>query len=60
LTIRGSLIGNVLDLFTNRIGIGDPTKDEGSVTIIYDERILLNTPPGISELINIQHAIVPY
>ena len=59
LTIYGSLIGDVYDLFNERTGIGDPRKDEGSVTIRYDERIILNTPPGISELINIQQAIVP-
>ncbi len=59
LVINGSLIGNVIDLFQNRIGSGDPTLDEGSVTIRYDARILLNTPPGLGELINIEQAIVP-
>ncbi|MBI2634379.1 hypothetical protein HYW82_01755 [Candidatus Peregrinibacteria bacterium] len=59
LLINGNLIGNVYDLFKNRTGVGDPRKDEGSVTIYYDERILLNTPPGISELIDLQQAIVP-
>lgn len=59
LTINGNLIGNVYNLFKNRIGVGDPTKDEASITIHYDERILLNTPPGINELIDIEQAIVP-
>jgi hypothetical protein len=59
LTINGNLVGNVNNLFAKRIGVGDPRKDQGSVTIRYDERILLNTPPGISELVNIQQAIVP-
>lgn len=59
LTINGNLIGDVNDLFKNRQAVGDPRKDEGSVTIRYDERILLNTPPGINELINVQQAIVP-
>lgn len=59
LTIKGSLIGDVYDLFDKRKGIGDPSKDQGSVTIFYDERVLLNTPPGISSLIDIQQAIVP-
>lgn len=53
LTINGNLIGNVFDLFNVRRGVGDPTKDEGSVTIRYDERILINTPPGLSELIDV-------
>lgn len=59
LTINGNLIGNVYDLFKNRQAVGDPRKEEGSITIRYDERILLNTPPGINELVNIQQAIVP-
>jgi len=59
LTINGNLIGNVYDLFSKRRGSGDPTKDQGAVVIHYDERILLNTPPGISELIDLQQVIVP-
>lgn len=59
LTINGNLIGDVYDLFYSRRGVGDPLKDQGSVTIRYDERILLNTPPGINELINLKQAIVP-
>lgn len=59
LNINGNLIGNVLDLFTNRQYAGDPLKDEGSVNIHYDERILLNPPPGINELINLQQVVVP-
>ncbi len=59
LTINGNLIGDVYHLFLNRRGVGDPLKDQGSVTIRYDERILLNTPPGINDLINLKQAIVP-
>ncbi len=55
LTVSGSLIGNVLNIFTNRKAVGDPLADEGSITIRYDERILLNTPPGLSELVDITH-----
>ena len=59
LKVNGSLIGNVINLFTNRIAVGDPRFDQGAVTIQYDERILLNTPSGISELIDLKQAIVP-
>jgi hypothetical protein len=59
LTIYGNLIGNVVDLFTNRIHVGNASQDEGSVVIHYDERILLNTPPGISELVSVEYALVP-
>jgi|GEM_PF-2606660 len=59
LNINGSMIGNVYDLFRNRQYAGDPLKDDGSVNIHYDERVLLNPPPGISELINLQQVVVP-
>ncbi len=59
LVVNGGLYGNVNSLFSNRVGIGDPRYDEGSITIKYDERLLLNMPPGIGELINVQQAIVP-
>ena len=59
LIINGSLFGNVYDLFSARQGVGEPGKDEGSVTIRYDERILLNTPPGISELVDVATTLIP-
>lgn len=59
LTINGSLFGNVSELFKARQGVGEVLKDEGSVTIRYDERVLLNTPPGISELVDVATTLVP-
>lgn len=59
LSIYGNLIGNVYELFATRKGYGDPTKDEGSVVVHYDSRILLNTPPGISELVDVDQSLVP-
>ncbi|MBI5754469.1 hypothetical protein HZA40_04975, partial [Candidatus Peregrinibacteria bacterium] len=59
LNINGNLIGNVINLFTNRQYAGDPLQDDGSINIHYDERILLNPPPGINELINLQQVVVP-
>ena len=59
LVINGSLIGNVTELFKTRTGAGDPTKDEGAITVRYDERILLNTPPGLSDLLNITQSLIP-
>lgn len=53
LLVNGSMIGNVNNIFTNRKAVGNPLKDEGSITVRYDERILLNTPPGLSELIDV-------
>lgn len=59
LSIYGNLIGDVYELFATRKGYGDPTKDEGSVVVHYDSRILLNTPPGISELVDVDQSLVP-
>lgn len=59
LTISGSLIGNVYELFSRRTAVGDPTRNEGSVTIKYDQRILLNTPPALGDLVDISQAITP-
>ncbi|MCX6735121.1 MAG: hypothetical protein NTZ25_04425 [Candidatus Peregrinibacteria bacterium] len=59
LNINGNLIGDVYNLFKNRQAVGDPLKDQGSVNIHYDERILLNPPSGINELINLQQVVVP-
>jgi hypothetical protein len=53
LIIHGSLIGDVTDLFSNRQYVGNINKDEGSVTIKYIENILLNTPPGLSQLMDV-------
>ena len=53
LKINGSLVGDIYNLFFNRRSVGDPNRNEGSITVLYDERILLNTPPGLSELIEV-------
>lgn len=53
LTIQGSLVGDIYELYKNRKGVGDPLKDESSITVKYDQRILLNTAPGLNELIDI-------
>jgi len=54
LTIYGSLIGNVIDLFQNRIYVGNVASEEGSITIKYTENIILNTPPGLTDVLNLE------
>jgi len=49
LVINGSLMGDVHGLFSTRIWSGNPERDEGAVTIRYDERLLLNIPVIIRE-----------
>lgn len=60
LTINGSLIGDVTDLFTNRRYVGNVAADEGSVTIKYNENFLLNPPPGLNQLMDIKQLEVAY
>lgn len=51
LTIYGSMYGNIGPLFENRNAAGDVSKDEGAITIRYDQRIIQNPPAGLSEIL---------
>ena len=54
LTIRGSLVGDISNLFKYRRAVGaNPYQNQGSIVVKYDERILLNTPPGLTDLLDI-------
>ena len=45
----------------NRIWVfGDVASDEGSVTIKYNENLLLNPPPGLNQLMDIKQLEVAY
>ncbi len=54
LEILGSVYGNIQPLLDKANYVGSPSEDGGGVTIRYDERILLNTPPLLSEVVDIQ------
>ncbi|MFA5792991.1 MAG: hypothetical protein WC897_03935 [Candidatus Gracilibacteria bacterium] len=54
LTIDGSFYGNIQTLLNKAHYVGPPTMDGGSVVIRYDARIILNTPPGLSEYVDIE------
>ncbi len=51
LTIYGSLFGDIGDLFNNRIAAGSPAKNQGSITVRYDQRIIENPPAGFSDIL---------
>jgi hypothetical protein len=51
LTVNGSIYGNIGPLFENRIAAGDISKDEGAITIRYDQRIIQNPPAGLAEIL---------
>lgn len=52
LVIYGSVYGDIQPLFLNRLFAGDPAIDEAGIVVRFDERIILNTPPGLREVIN--------
>ncbi len=51
LTIQGSIFGDSGPLFAGTSNPGDLLADRGSVTVIYDSGIILNTPPGLQSII---------
>jgi hypothetical protein len=51
LTINGSIYGNIGHLLQHRVSSGDIAKDEGAITIRYDQRIIQNPPAGLAELL---------
>ncbi len=53
LKVTGSLYGDIDPLFGNRRYAGDPISGEGGVVIRFDQRIILNTPPGLRDVLNL-------
>jgi hypothetical protein len=53
LVIYGSVYGNIDQLLEAADYVGSPTVDGGGIVIRYDSRILLNTPPGLSDYVNV-------
>jgi cysteine-rich repeat protein len=53
LTIYGSVYGNINSLLGQRTFAGPANYSHGNVVLRYDERIFLNTPPGLEEYIDV-------
>ena len=53
LEVHGSIYGNLDRLLEQRTFAGPANYDHGNVVIRYDERIMLNTPPGLEEYVDI-------
>ncbi len=53
LTIYGSIYGDVSELLTKANYVGSPNLDGGGIVVYYDSRILLNTPPGLAEYVDV-------
>lgn len=49
----GSIYGDIAHLFKHRTYVGDPGKEEGAVVIRFDNRIFMNTPAVLNELVDV-------
>ena len=45
------MFGDLEPLFNQTTAVGDLVRDRGAVTVIYDGRIVLNTPPGLEDIV---------
>jgi len=54
LEIQGSVYGYLQPLLDAAKYVGSPSEDGGGIVIRYDNRILINTPPGLSDYVDIQ------
>ncbi|MBU1019515.1 hypothetical protein KJ764_06140, partial [Patescibacteria group bacterium] len=52
LRIYGSVYGDIENLMLESGFVGPPELDHGAIVIRYDERVILNTPPGLSEYVD--------
>lgn len=53
LIIDGSLYGNIQPLLDACNYVAPPTQEGGGLVVRYDSRILLNTPPSLSEYVDV-------
>lgn len=49
----GSIYGDIAHLFKHRTYVGEPGKEEGAVVIRFDNRIFMNTPAVLNELVDV-------
>lgn len=57
LTVKGSVYGDIQPLLKMRVFSGDPALNQGSVVLRTDERIFINTPPGLQDLVDVKSEI---
>ncbi|MBU0981092.1 hypothetical protein KKC94_00185 [Patescibacteria group bacterium] len=53
LTFYGSIYGNIQPLLDVANYVGPATLDGAGIVVRYDSRIILNTPPGLSEYVDV-------
>lgn len=58
LEIFGSVYGDIEPLFLSRLYAGDPAQEEAGIVIRFDERVILNTPPGLRDILTVNQSDV--
>jgi hypothetical protein len=58
LQIYGSVYGDIEPLFLSRLYAGDPAQEEAGIVIRFDERVILNTPPGLRDILTVNQSDV--
>ncbi|MBU0667983.1 hypothetical protein KJ835_02560, partial [Patescibacteria group bacterium] len=58
LTVYGSIYGDIDPLFNKRFFAGDPANEDGGIVIRFDERVILNTPPALRDVLNLSQTQV--
>ncbi len=59
LTVEGSVYGDIQPLFKDRQYAGEPGKEnQAAITIRFDQRIMLNTPPALRDIISVSETQV--
>lgn len=58
LKVFGSVYGDIDPLFEQRFFSGDPGSDLGGIVVRFDQRVILNTPPGLRDILNVSQTEV--
>lgn len=58
LTIYGSVYGDIDPLFAQRFFSGDPESELGGIVVRFDQRVILNTPPALRDILNLSQTEV--
>jgi len=56
LEIFGSVYGEIEPLFLSRLYAGDPSQEEAGIVVRFDERVILNTPPGLRDILSVSES----
>lgn len=58
LVVYGSVYGDIDPLFAERFFSGDPSSDLGGIVVRFDQRVILNTPPALRDILSLSQSEV--